>query len=119
MAAHGRSKTRKARPESHPRSWSAAVTKHSNALDLEEGVFIKKSPREIALSLKWSAEASKSRRGTPFRSAMSMLNFYMNRAGRSLSESRMHVLERAKTELRAAFGKIDSRVARSMSRVQR
>jgi hypothetical protein len=103
MAAHGQSTPRKARFGTQSRYWSAAVTKHSNALDLERNIFAKKSPREIALSLKRSAEASKRRKGTPFQSAMSMLNFYMNRAGRKLSPTRRQVLERAKTELRAVF----------------
>ncbi len=85
--------------------WSANVTKHSDALDLEKDVFTKKSPREVALSLKHSAEASKRRKGTPYQSAMSMLNFYINRAGRNLSESRKRTLERAKGELRTLFGR--------------
>ena len=68
--------------------WSAQVTKHSDALDLENKVFTLRSPRQIALSLKRSAEASERRKGTPFQSAMSMLNFYINRAGKNLSQSR-------------------------------
>jgi hypothetical protein len=85
--------------------WSAEVTEHSNALDLEEGVFTKESPREIALSLKRSAEASTRRKGTPFQSAMSMLNFEINRAGKGLSAERRRILEDAKDELRKAFGR--------------
>jgi len=77
----------------------------SDALDLESGVFTKRSPRQIALSLKRSAEASRRRKSEPFRSAMSMLTFHINRAGRNLSPERRRVLDRAKQELRAAFGK--------------
>lgn len=75
----------------------------SDALDLEHGVFTKRTPREIALSLKRSAEASHRRKSEPFRSAMSMLNFHINRAGKSLTPERRRVLDRAKQELRAVF----------------
>jgi len=85
--------------------WSAEVSKRSNALDLEEGVFKKRSARQIALSLKHSAEASKRRKGTPFQSAMSMLSFEINRAGRGMPAGRRHILENAKDELRKAFGR--------------
>ena len=85
--------------------WSNEVTKHSNALDLDPGVFKHGDPHEVALSLKRSAEASKRRKGTAFQSAMSMLTFYINRAGKDLSQSQKHVLERAKDELRKAFGR--------------
>ena len=85
--------------------WSAEVTRHSNALDLEEKVFSSRSPRAIAQSLERSAEASKRRKGTPLQSAMSMLNFYINRAGKKLPEARKKVLDRAKAELRKAFGR--------------
>lgn len=85
--------------------WSARVTRESNALDLEWGVFTLKDAREIALSLKRSAEASNRRKGTPFRSAMSMLNFYINRAGRNLPPERKVILERAKGELRIVFNR--------------
>lgn len=88
-----------------PRRWSAEVTEHSSALDLEEGVFTKESPREIALSLKRSAEASTRRKGTPFQSAMSMLTFEINRAGKGMSAGRRQTLENAKHELRKAFGR--------------
>jgi len=84
--------------------WSNEVTRHSNALDLDPGVFTHSDPREVALSLKRSAEASQRRKGTAFQSAMSMLTFYINRAGKDLSEQQKHVLERAKDELRKAFG---------------
>jgi hypothetical protein len=85
--------------------WSGAVTQRSNALDLEEGVFTLSDPRAIALSLKRSAEESARRKGTPFQSAMSMLNFYINRAGKGLSKRQRRVLERAKQELRREFGR--------------
>jgi hypothetical protein len=87
------------------RYWSAGVTRNSNALDLEKSVFAKPKPRDIALSLKRSAERSKRRKGTPFQSAMSMLTFYINRAGKNLPKRRLSVLDRAKTELRKAFGR--------------
>jgi hypothetical protein len=79
--------------------------KRSDALDLESGVFKKSSPRQIALSLKRSAEASRRRKGTPYQSAMSMLNFYINRGGRRLSARQKVVLRRAKEELRRVFGR--------------
>jgi hypothetical protein len=85
--------------------WSGEVTRRSNALDLEEGVFRHGDPHEVALSLKRSAEASERRKGTPYQSAMSMLTFYLNRAGKELPENQRHVLERAKGELRKAFGR--------------
>jgi len=85
--------------------WSARVTQHSNALDLEPKVFRSKSPRKIALSLKRSAERSKRRKAKPYQSAMSMLNFYINRAGKNLPQKRKRVLERAKDALREAFGR--------------
>ena len=83
--------------------WSGYVTKHSFALDLEEGVFTWNNPQKIAKSLKKSAEASLNRKGTPFQSAMSMLNFYINRAGKNLKPQRKRILERAKIELRKLF----------------
>jgi len=85
--------------------WSAKVTKRSNALDLEPKVFRSRSPRKIALSLKRSAERSKRRKAKPYQSAMSMLNFYINRAGKNLPKSRKRTLERAKDELRDVFGR--------------
>jgi len=87
------------------RRWSAQVAKHSNALDLEHDVFKSKDPRKIARSLKHSAEQSKRRKGTPYQSAMSMLNFYINRAGKNLPKTRKQTLERAKGELRVVFGR--------------
>ncbi|MFO7296806.1 MAG: DUF3175 domain-containing protein [Pseudomonadota bacterium] len=85
------------------RYWSQEVTRTSNALDLETGVFTWDDPVRIAQSLKRSAETSTRRKGTPLQSAMSMLNFYINRAGRGLPEKRRQILERAKVELRRAF----------------
>ncbi|MBI4094072.1 DUF3175 domain-containing protein [Candidatus Kaiserbacteria bacterium] len=85
------------------KKWSGRVTKYSNALDLEHGVFTWNDSRRIARSLKRSAEMSMRRRGTPYQSAMSMLNFYINRAGKNLPASQRKVLERAKGELRVLF----------------
>ena len=89
-----------------PRRWSARVTAHSNALDLDPGVFTWTDPRKIASSLKRSAERSQRRKGTPYQSAMSMLTFYINRAGRGLGAKQRRVLERAKDELRRQFGRV-------------
>ncbi len=86
--------------------WSGEVTRKSNALDLEAGVFTLDDPREIARSLKRSAEASRRRKSAPFRSAMSMLTFYINRAGAGLPDERRRVLERAKEELRREFERL-------------
>ncbi len=85
--------------------WSQHVTEYSNALDLEAGVFTWHDPRRIALSLKNSAEQSRRRKADPFRSAMCMLTFYINRAGRRLPAAQRACLEAAKDELRALFGK--------------
>jgi len=85
--------------------WSGYVTKYSVALDLEKGVFTWDNPREIAESLKKSAEASLQRKGTPFQSAMSMLNFYINRAGKNLPPKQKKILEQAKKELRKTFNR--------------
>lgn len=85
--------------------WSARVMRKSNALDLERRVFTKRSPGAIAKSLKRSAEHSKRRKSAPFRSAMSMLNFHINRGGKSLPTSQRRVLERAKDELRKLYGR--------------
>lgn len=85
------------------RRWSQRVTDESDALDLKPGVFEKKSPRAVAASLKRSAEQSHRRKSTPYQAAMSMLTFFINRAGKQLSTARRQVLERAKRELRALF----------------
>jgi len=86
-------------------NWSAEVAKTSIALDLEEGVFTWDDPEKIAASLKMSAENSLRKKGTSFQSAMSMLNFYINRAGKNLPLERKNVLEQAKIELRQLYGK--------------
>jgi hypothetical protein len=85
--------------------WSQDVSRHSNALDLDREIFTRHDPKAIAESLKQSAEKSHRRRATPFRSAMSMLTFYINRAGEELDPQQKRVLEKAKDELRIAFGK--------------
>ena len=85
------------------RKWSAAVTQRSDALDLEEDIFKSSDPDRIARSLKHSAETSRRRKSSAYRSAISMLTFYMNRAGKNLSGRRRRILERAKISLRKAF----------------
>jgi len=87
--------------------WSKQVTERSDALDLEEGVFTWKEPKKIAESLKKSALRSKRRKAKPFQSAMSMLNFYINRAGSNLKGEQKKILEQAKIELRKIFKKTD------------
>jgi hypothetical protein len=87
------------------RRWSQEVTEHSDALTLEGGVFTSKDPRRIAASLKRSAERSNRRKSDPFRSALSMLTFYINRAGKNLPSARKKILMQAKEELRKQFGK--------------
>src|SRR6266576_6830887 len=93
------------RKSSKTRRWSSEVTKHSDALDLKSEVFKGKDPHRIALSLKRSAERSKRRKGTAYQSAMSMLNFYVNHAGKNLPEKQKRVLQKAKHELRDVFGR--------------
>ena len=105
-----KAKTKRARRPAKQRSsdrarWSAQVMNTSNALDLEPGVFTQRSARAIAASLKRSALASHRRKAQPYRSAMSMLNFHINRSGRGLTPERRRVLERAKIELRKLFGR--------------
>ena len=95
----------RARKASSPRRWSQRVTQTSNALDLDSGVFTWSDPKRIARSLKRSAETSHRRKGSPLQSAMSMLNFYLNRAGKHLPAERKRVLARAKDELRKQFGR--------------
>ena len=97
--------SKSANKPSKARRWSARVAKHSNALDLRPKVFRSSNPRQVALSLKGSAERSKRRKGTPYQSAMSMLNFYINRAGKNLPKKQKRVLEKAKDELRDVFGR--------------
>jgi Protein of unknown function (DUF3175) len=91
--------------QTSPARWSKRVTTTSNALDLEPSVFTARSPRRIAESLKRSAEQSRRRKGTAFQSAMSMLTFYINRAGKALPAERKRVLTAAKTELRQLYGR--------------
>ncbi len=95
-------KTKKKKPV---KKWSAQVAATSNALDLERNVFKSRSAEAIAKSLKQSAETSKRRKGTPLQSAMSMLNYYINRGGKNISTTRKKILESAKGKLRELFGK--------------
>jgi len=94
----------RATPRKRQRRWSKAVTEHSDALDLEPGVF-KGSPAQIARSLQRSAERSTRRKASPFRSALSMLVFYENRAGKNLPEARRRAIDQAKDELRKLYGR--------------
>ncbi len=87
------------------KKWSAEVTEHSDALALEKNIFESDDPKAIARSLKHSAEESHKRKSEPYHSAMSMLTFYINRAGKNLPARRKHILEEAKEELRKAFGR--------------
>ena len=99
-------KAKKSRKTKRPvRKWSARVTRQSDALDLKQGVFAQDDPKKIARSLKRSAEHSHRRKSSPYRSAMSMLTFYINRAGKDLPAARKGKLEKAKDELRALFDK--------------
>ena len=100
---------RSVKEKASAKRWSQDVTEHSDALDLDRGVFTLKDPKKIAASLKRSAEASTRRKAEPFRSAMSMLVFYINRAGKTLTKADRARLEKAKDELRKAFGKNPSR----------
>jgi Protein of unknown function (DUF3175) len=105
MVVMVRKATRSKKPT---KGWSQEVTEHSNALDLQRGVFALNDPKKIAASLKRSAEASHRRKSDPYRSAMSMLTFYVNRAGKNLSDADRARLEKAKQELRKAFDKTSS-----------
>jgi len=100
-----KSRRRKAAPRKSARYWSGRVTRESDALDLDKGVFSLNDPKRIAASLKRSAERSRRRKSAPYRSALSMLVFYINRAGKKLPASRRRTLERAKTELKRQFGR--------------
>jgi hypothetical protein len=99
------SRRKSGRSGSRGRRWSARVTRESDALDLDRGVFTKDDPKCIAASLKRSAERSRRRKADPYRSALSMLTFYINRAGKNLPASRRKTLQRAKGELRKQFGR--------------
>jgi Protein of unknown function (DUF3175) len=103
-AAH-KSARRKSTGRSSSRRWSARVTRESDALNLKGGVFKLRDPKRIAASLKRSAERSHRRKSNPYRSALSMLTFYINRAGKNLPASRRKTLQRAKIELRKQFGR--------------
>jgi Protein of unknown function (DUF3175) len=103
MAATRTRTARRKTKKKATRRWSAKVMERSDAMDLEEGVFKKRTPRQVALSLKRSAESSKRRKSPPFRSAMSMLNFEINRGGKNLSAERKRVLTAAKDELRKLY----------------
>jgi Protein of unknown function (DUF3175) len=99
-----KSRGRQTAQRKNTRYWSGRVTRESDALDLDEGVFSLNDPKRIAASLKRSAERSRRRKAAPYRSALSMLVFYINRAGKKLPASRRRTLERAKTELKRQFG---------------
>ncbi|KVH09017.1 DUF3175 domain-containing protein [Burkholderia sp. AU18528] len=108
--AHGKRHTRRpgrapGADPNHRQRWSGEVTQKSDALDIEPDIFKSDDPAAIAASLKHSAEHSRRRKASPFQSAMSMLNFYVNRAGRNLPKTRRATLERAKRKLREAFGR--------------
>jgi hypothetical protein len=104
-APRGRPAARRKTAGAKDHRWSTRVTRRSDALDLERSVFKSGDPHKIALSLKRSAERSKRRKAAPYRSAMSMLTFYINRAGKNLPKGKVRVLERAKGELRKVFGR--------------
>ena len=93
------------RSTASPKRWSQRVTKESDALDLKHGVFTLTDPRKIAASLKHSAEHSSRRKAGAYRSALSMLTFYINRAGKTLPKTQRDRLQRAKTELKRQFGR--------------
>jgi hypothetical protein len=100
-AAPKKSGTKKAAPK----KWSKSVTEHSNAMDLEKDIFKSKDPKEIAASVKKSAEKSKRKKAGPFQSAMSMINFYENRGGKNISPVQKKILDQSKEELRKLFGR--------------
>lgn len=101
------------------KKWSHKVMESSDALDLEQGVFKSDDPKAIARSLKRSAEHSKRRKAEPYRSAMSMLTFYINRGGKNLSAKQKRTLEKAKDELRVAFGREPKARRASAARTRR
>jgi protoporphyrinogen oxidase len=110
MAKNTAAKTKRTRGKSarktNPRKkWSARVTKTSDALDLKSKIFKSHDPKKVAKSLKRSSDTSKRKKGTPLQSAMSMLNFYMNRAGKNLPAKDKKILNEAKDELRELYGK--------------
>jgi hypothetical protein len=101
--AAGKETAKRAPKRTAAKKWSGAVSRRSDALDLEQSIFKSASPARIAHSLKKSAESSRRRKAGPYQSAMSMLNFYVNRGGSNLSAARKRVLQQAKVELRKAF----------------
>ena len=103
-AGSARNKTA-AKRKTSPKRWSQRVTQHSDALDLKRGVFTLRDPKRIAASLKRSAERSSRRKAGAYRSALSMLTFYVNRAGKTLPKTQRERLQRAKVELKRQFGK--------------
>jgi hypothetical protein len=105
MAERRKKSVRKTTRKASPKRWSQRVTKESDALDLKQGVFKQTSAKKIAASLKRSAERSKRRKSGAYRSALSMLTFYINRAGKGLPKPQRERLERAKVELKRKFGR--------------
>jgi len=105
MATSAKTKTPHGGRRKAGHRWSARVTRESNALDLKRGIFASKDPERIAASLKRSAERSRRRKASPYRSALSMLIFYINRAGKNLPAAQLKVLQQAKVELRKKFGR--------------
>ena len=105
MTERKSARRKSAAKKASPKRWSQRVTEQSNALDLEQGVFTLTDPREIAASLKRSAEHSSRRKAGPYRSALSMLTFYINRAGKGLPKTQRDRLQRAKRELKRLFGR--------------
>ncbi|RQS76864.1 DUF3175 domain-containing protein [Burkholderia sp. Bp8963] len=103
--SHRKTRDTAARQPPPEQRWSQSVTEHSDALDLEPGTFTHDTPEAVAQALKRAAERSTRRKGTPFQSAMAMLNFYINRAGVHLPQAQRDVLEQAKQKLREAFGR--------------
>lgn len=108
-AIHGTQKRASSKSKIKPKKWSGDVTEHSDALDLESKIFASGNARKIAVSLKRSAEKSNRRKAGPFQSAMSMLNFYINRGGKNLSAKEKKPLEAAKEELRKLFHKEENK----------
>ena len=104
-SARGQSVAKKGSAKSSAKRWSQRVTEESDALDLKRGVFTLADPKKIAASLKRSAEHSSRRKTGAYRSALSMLTFYINRAGKTLSKTQRDRLQRAKTELKHQFGR--------------
>jgi hypothetical protein len=108
-----------ARVKKPAKKWSAAVARKSDALDIENRTFASNDPKRVARSLKRSAERSRRRKAGPYQSAMSMLNFYINRAGKTLPAAHKRVLTRAKDELRALFGREKARPRKRTSTTRR